>query len=49
MWKNKTIIDVGVKQKIMYSEILSDAEKDNFLRHIAYFTLEEQEEFLHMI
>lgn len=49
MWKNKIIIEAWVKQKIVYSEILSPDEKDNFLRYIAYFTSEEKEELLLMI
>lgn len=49
MWKNKIIIEPWVKQKIVYSEILSDDEKDNFLRYIAYFTQEEKQELLLMI
>ncbi len=49
MWKNKIIIEPWVKQKIIYSEILSQEEKDNFLRYIAYFTTEEKEELLLMI
>jgi len=38
-----------MKQKIIYSEILSENEKDNFLRFIAYFTPQEKEELLLMI
>lgn len=49
MWKNKIIIEPWVKQKIVYSEILSEDEKDNFLRYIAYFTQEEKQELLLMI
>lgn len=49
MWKNKIIIEPWVEQKILYSEILSDDEKDNLLRFIAYFTQEEKEELLLMI
>lgn len=49
MWKKKIIIEPWVKQKIIYSEILSDEEKDNFLRYIAYFTPDEKEEFMLMI
>ncbi len=49
MWKNKIIIEPWVEQKILYSEVLSDDEKDNLLRFIAYFTQEEKEELLLMI
>lgn len=49
MWKNKIIIESWVRQKIIYSEILSPDEKDNFLRFIAYFTPEEKQELLLMI
>lgn len=49
MWKNKIIIEPWVQQRILYSEILSPDEKDNFLKFIAYFTTEEKEELLLMI
>lgn len=49
MWKNKVIIEPWVKQRIIYSEILSENEKDNFLRFIAYFTVEEKQELMLMI
>lgn len=49
MWKNKIIIDSWVEQKIIHSQNLSDNEKQNFLRFIAYFTPEEKEELLLMI
>lgn len=49
MWKNKVIIEPWVRKKIIYSKILSDDEKNNFLRFIAYFTPEEKEELLLMI
>ncbi len=49
MWKNKIIIEPWVRQRILYSEILSSDEKDNFLKFIAYFTTEEKEELLLMI
>lgn len=49
MWKNKIIIEPWVREKISYSEILSNDDKDNFLRFIAYFTEEEKKEFLLMI
>ncbi|MDD5770251.1 MAG: hypothetical protein PHE25_04720 [Candidatus Gracilibacteria bacterium] len=49
MGKNKIIIEPGVRQRIVYSEILSENEKDNFLRFIAYFTAEEKSELLLMI
>lgn len=49
MWKNKIIIEPWLRQRIIYSEILNDNEKNNFLRFIAYFTLEEREELMLMI
>jgi len=49
MWKNKIIIEPWVRQKIIYSEILSQDEKDNLLRFIAYFTPEERQELLLII
>ncbi len=49
MWKNKVIIEPWVKEKILFSAILSNDEKDNFLRYIAYFTKEEKEELLLII
>lgn len=49
MWKNKVIIKPQVRQRIAYSEVLSQEEKDNFLRYIAYFTIEETDELLLMI
>lgn len=49
MWKNKVIIESWVEQKIIFSDILSLEEKNNFLKYIAYFTSEEKEELLLMI
>lgn len=50
MWKNKKIvIESWVKEKIFNSCELSQDEKENFLRFIAYFTEEEKEELLLMI
>lgn len=49
MWKTKIIIEPWVEQKIIYSEVLTDEEKDNFLKYIAYFTQEEKQELLLMI
>lgn len=49
MWKNKIIIEPWIKQKIIFSKKLSNYEKDNFLKFIAYFTLEEKKELLTMI
>ncbi len=49
MWKNKIIIEPWVEQKIIHSELLSNNEKENLLRFIAYFTPEEKDELLLMI
>lgn len=49
MWKNKIIIEPSVRERIFNSKILSNNEKTDFLRFIAYFTEEEKEELLLMI
>ncbi len=49
MWKDEIIIESWVRERIFHSKILSNEEKDNFLRYIWYFTPEEKEELLLMI
>lgn len=49
MWKNKIVIEPWVRQKIQFSPLLSDEEKNNFLRYIAYFTESETQELLLLI
>lgn len=49
MGKYKIIIEPQVRQRIIFSDILSQVEKDHFLKFIAYFTKEEKDQLLLMI
>ncbi|MDP5038880.1 MAG: hypothetical protein NWP80_00355 [Candidatus Gracilibacteria bacterium] len=49
MGKNKILIEPSVKDKIESSVYISNSEKNNLLKYIAYFTNEEKEELLLMI
>lgn len=49
MWKNKIIIEPTVRQRIHNSLLLSNDEKQNFLRYIWYLTKEEKSELLQLI
>lgn len=49
MWRNKIIIEPNLRQRIWNSTLLSEYEKNNFLRFIYYMTKEEKEELLELI
>jgi len=43
------VVEPKIQQKILYSTILSEGEKQSFLKYIAYLTQEETDELLSMI
>jgi|GEM_PF-2169135 len=43
------VVEPKIQQKILYSSILSEGEKQSFLKYIAYLTPEETDELLAMI
>lgn len=49
MWKNKVLIEPNIRQRIANSTLLSEYEKNNFLRFISYLTKEEKDELLLMV
>lgn len=49
MWESKIIVEPTIQQKIENSAILTPKEKENFLRHLYYFTNEEKRELALMI
>lgn len=49
MWKSKIIIEPTVRERIANSSELKKEEKENFLRFVAYLTIEETEELMMII
>lgn len=49
MWKSKIIIEPDLRDRISNSSELKKEEKENFLRFVAYLTIEEKEELKMML
>jgi len=49
MKSSSVIVEPKIQQKILYSTILSEWEKQSFLKYIAYLTQEETDELLSLI
>lgn len=49
MKNSKIIIEPEIRQKIIYSNVLTKNEKDNFLRFVWYLTEKEKKELLLLI